>query len=218
MLALADFDAPTRSASGFLIRHILPRTGPPQLVSFLDRKALFTRLTFGDLIIGMGHGGPDVFTGQNEVVLLEAGKYDPRLVKGKFVKLLSCECGQELGQDLVDNGAIAFQGYTEDFLWVMDLDYISTPWADPMASKALLPVVCSMHLILDGKTNQESFDAELEGLSINAEKEEDELIKSCLEFDRDNAVLLGDGEARVKARPKISFPIPPPPLIPLLRT
>jgi len=217
MLALADFDAPTRSASGFLIRHILPRTGPPQLIGLLDRKTTFTMLTFGDLIIGMGHGSPDTFTGQNEVVLLEAGKYDPRLVEGKFVKLLSCECGQVLGQDIVDNGATAFQGYTEDFLWVMDYDYILTPWDDPMAKKALLPVVCSMHLILDGKTNREAFNAEIEGFALNAEEEEDELIKSCIEFNRANAVLLGDESAKIRARPKISFPIPPPPLISPLR-
>ncbi|GAH96523.1 unnamed protein product, partial [marine sediment metagenome] len=34
----------------------------------------------------------------------------------------------------------------------------------------------------------------------NAEVEEDELIKSCLEFNRDNAVLLGDPMARVRSR------------------
>jgi len=219
MLALADFDAPTRSASGFLIRYILPRMEPPQLVGLLDRKQPFTKLTFGDLIIGMGHGGEDTFTGQNEVTLLEVGKYDPKLVKGKFVKLLSCECGQKLGPDLIDNGAVSFQGYTEDFLWVMDLDYLSRPWADQLAAKALLPVICSMQLILDGKTNQESFNAELEGFTINAEIEEDELIKSCLEFDRDNAIMLGDGDSKVRKRPPIPLPfklIPPPPLPPTM--
>ena len=217
MIALADYDAPTRSASGFIIRHILPRTGPPQLIGPLDRKGPFAMLTFGDLILGMGHGDSDIFTGQNEVILLEVGKYDPKLVEGRFIKLLSCETGQELGQDLINNGATGFQGYTEEFLWIMDLDYILIPWSDPMAGKALLPVIRSMQLILDGKTNQEAFQAEIDGFTINIEKEEDELLKSCLEFDRDNAVMLGDPGAQVRARPKISFPIPPPPLLPLLR-
>ncbi|MBA7716491.1 hypothetical protein ES703_125564 [subsurface metagenome] len=99
---------------------------------------------------------------------------------------------------------------------MLDYDYITRPWADKMAATAMLPIVCSTQLLLDGKTSQEAFDAEVEGFTINAEKEEDELIKACLEFDRDNAVLIGNGGASIKARPSLALPfklIPPPPLL-----
>lgn len=214
MIALADHDYPTRSASGFITRYILPRTAPVQLIGPLDRKALFTRLSFGDFILAMGHGSPTEFCGQNEQVIMDTQHISD--VKGKMIKLISCETGQELGPALIKAGATGFQGYSEDFLWIMDLDYLSRPWADPLASKALLPVICSMQLILDGKTNQESFNAEIEGFSLNAEIEEDELIKACLEFDRDNAIMLGAEDARVRKRPSLPLPfkiIPPPPMI-----
>ena len=216
MIALADHDYPTRSASGFITRYILPRTTPVQLIGPLDRKALFTRLSFGDFILAMGHGSPTEFCGQNEQVIMDTQHISD--VKGKMIKLISCETGQELGPALIKAGATGFQGYKEDFLWVMDLDYLSRPFADPLAAKALLPVICSMHLILDGKTSREVFDAELEGFTINADAEEDELIKSCLEFDRDNAVLLGDPNAKIHKRPPLLLPFrlfEPPPFPPV---
>jgi len=217
VICLADYDFPTRSASGFLIRYVVPRSEPPQLVGELCRKPLFTTLTFGDLIIAMGHGDPDTLTGQNEVILMDT-EHIPN-VKGKIIKLVSCETGQKLGPALINAGAIAFQGFKEDFVWVMDADYISNPWADPYAAKALLPVVDSINSILDGKTNQEAFKVEKDGFSANIAKEEDELVRSCLEFDRDNAVLLGDPMARVRPRPKFRLPLPPPPiLIPIFQS
>jgi len=211
VICLADFDYPTRSASGFLIRYVVPRSEPPQLIGELSRKPLFTMLNFGDLIIGSGHGDPDTFTGQNEVILMDT-EHIPN-VKGKIIKLVSCETGQKLGPALINAGAIAFQGFKEDFIWVMDGDSILTPWADPWAAKALLPVVDSINAILDGKTNQEAFKIEQDGFSANIAKEEDELVRSCLEFDRDNAVSLGEPSAHIIRRPRITLPIPPPPLL-----
>jgi len=164
-----------------------------------------------DIIIGCGHGDVDAFTGQNEAVILEIGKYSPREVKGKVIKLISCQCGIALCPDLVKNGAACAMGYTDDYVWVMDADLASTPWSDKIAATSLIPVVDGINALLDGKTAQEAFDIELEGYSRNAEVEEDELVKACLEFNWDNAVLLGNPEARARARLRITFPLPPPP-------
>lgn len=214
VLAMSDFDLPTRSASGFLLRFIAPRVEPVQLFSILVRRTPF-RLTApqSDIIIGVGHGDVDAFTGQNEALLLKVGQYDPREVEGKVIKLLSCQTGVELGPDLVANGCAAYLGYTDDYLWVMDADLASTPWADKMAATSLMPVIDSLNALLDGRAAKEAHEIELEGYRRNAEVEEDELVKSCLEFNRDNAVLLGDPEARVRARPRIFLPIGPPPII-----
>jgi len=201
--------------SGFVIRYVVPRTIPPQLVGTLARKAPFSILPIGDLLVMVGHGAPTLITGQNEVVLLEVGQYNPSLIRGKVIKLISCESGRNLGPDLIKNGALSVQGYTEDLIWVLDYDYIMRPWADEMAATVMLPIICSIQLLLDGKSTEEAFNAELEGFTINAEKEEDELIKSCLEFDRDNAVLLGAKDTRISKRPPLLLPFkvfPPPPL------
>lgn len=212
MLTLPMFDAPTQCMSGFFTRYVVPRTIPPQLIGPLSAKMLFSALPKSDLLVMVGHGAPTLITGQNEVILLEVGQYNANLVAGKVIKLISCESGRTLGPDLITNGALSVQGYTEDLIWVLDYDYISIPWADKMAATVMLPIICSTQLILDGKTSRESFDSELEGFTINAEKEEDELIKACLEFNRDNAILLGDGTAKVRPRPRITLPIPPPPI------
>jgi len=213
-LALADFDLPTRSASGFMLRYIAPRVEPVQLLGMLVRRLPFQlSAPQSDIIIGVGHGDVDVFTGHNEAIILEVGKYDPREVKGKVIKLLSCQCGVVLGPDLIENGALSVGAYVDDYIWVCDADLASTPWADEMAATSLMPVVEGLNALLDGKTAKEAFDIELEGYTRNAEAEEDELIKACLEFNRNNAVLLGSESATIRARPKIRFPFPPPPII-----
>lgn len=222
ILALPSFDLSTRSASGYLLRWILPRLEPVHLLSFLDNRGAFVLAApQSDVIIATGHGSADAFTGQNEAVILEVGKYNPREVKGKVIKLLSCDCGIELAPDMVKNGALAVAGYRDDFIWVMDEELSSTPWADKTyASKVLMPVIDGLNALLDGKTAGEAFQIELDGFTRNAEIEEDELIKSCLEFNFENAILVGEGNARIRKRPPLPLPfrvMPPPPLPPVRR-
>ena len=216
-LVLSDFDLPTRSASGFMLRYIVPRTEPVQLFSVLARRMPF-QLTApqADLIIGCGHGDEDTFTGQKEAIILEVGKYDPREVEGKVVKLLSCQCGVRLGPDLVKHGAESVLGYVDDYVWVMNSDLTLTPWSDKMAAPCLIPVVDGLNALLDGKTAREAFETELAQYDCYSEIEEDELIKACIEFNRDNAIMLGDGSARIRQRPPLPLIfklVPPPPII-----
>jgi len=218
VLAMSDFDLATRSASGFLLRYIAPRVEPVQLLGMLVRRLPFQlSAPQSDIIIGAGHGSEDTFTGQNEAVILEVGKYDPKEVRGKMIKLLSCQTGVELGPDLVKNGATCVLAYVDDYVWVCDADLASTPWADKkFAGKCLMPVIDELNALLDGKSAREALDIELEGYSRNAEVEEDELVKACIEFNRSNAILLGDGGASIRARPSLALPfrlIPPPPLL-----
>lgn len=213
-LALADFDLPTRSASGFLLRHVVPRVGPVPLYSFLDRRLPFTLSAgWSDIIIGMGHGEADLFTGQNMALLLKVGRYQPQEVQGKVIYLLSCQTGNELGPDTISKGALSFLGFTDDFVWVMDSDLARTPWADEFAAPCLMPPIDAINALLDGKTVDEAYNVQTEGYIRNAEMEGDELIRSLIQFNMDNAVLLGDGGASVRARPNIMTPVPPPPII-----
>lgn len=217
-VCMADFDLPTRSASGYLLRWVAPRLEPVHLLSFLDRRLPFELAApQSDIIIGTGHGSVDAFTGQNEAIILEVGRYAPKEVEGKVIKLLSCQCGVELCPDMVRNGAICAMGYSDDYVWVVDAELAFTPWADKeFAAPCLMPVIDGLNALLDGKTAGEAMQVELEGYLTNASVEEDELVRSCIEFNYSNAVLLGDGTARVRARPKLPLPfkvIPPPPML-----
>ncbi|GAH85059.1 unnamed protein product, partial [marine sediment metagenome] len=126
-----------------------------------------------DIIIGCGHGDVYVFTGQNEAIILEVGKYDPKEVRGKVIKLLSCQTGVILGPDLVKNGAACVLAYMDDYVWVVDADLASTPWSDEMAATSLMPVIDGLNALLDGKTAKEALSIELEGYLRNAEVEQD---------------------------------------------
>lgn len=218
VLALPSFDLATRSASGYLLRWIAPRLEPVHLLHALDtRRAFILSAPQSDIIIMTGHGSEDSITGQNEAVILEVGKYSPGEVKGKVIKLLACQCGVILAPNMVEKGASSVAAYSDDYLWIMDSDLAFTPWADKeFAGKFLMPVIDGLNALLDGKAAGEALQIELDGYTGNAEVEEDELVKSLLEFNRDNAVLSGNPEAKVRARPGLALPfrlIPPPPII-----
>lgn len=211
MLALPIYDLPTRNASGFLIRHVLPRAFPPQLIGPADRKALFDTMTIGDLIVGVGHGSPSEFCGTNDQVLMDVDSIPD--VEGKVVILISCQTAQELGPALIDAGAVSYIGFREDLVWIADADKASTPWSDEMAAPLMIPLSDCVNTVLNGVSVGSAYKNLLASLSKSIEQEEDELMQSCLRFNLKNAVQLGDAGARVKPRPKIKFPIPPPPII-----
>jgi len=213
MICLADSDFSTKCMSGFLLRHVVPRSAPFQLIGPLDRRLPFSRFArFGDVIVGVGHGEEDIFSGQQEEILLEVGEYNKDEVNGKFIKLVSCQTGEKLGPNLIRNGALAFQGYTEDYLWVADADYIATPWDDPIAGKFIRPVIDALNALFNGEMNVVVYNIEISGYEHNLAQEEDVLSKSFLRWNKDHLVYLGDPNARIRPRPKISLPIPPPPL------
>jgi len=67
---------------------------------------------------GVGHGLPDTFTLECKEVFLKTGPkpIGLRTMGGRFVHLLSCLAGRQLGPDLIERGgAEAFLGYTEKF-------------------------------------------------------------------------------------------------------
>lgn len=66
-------------------------------------------------LTGVGHGDSNIFTGYCNQEVLQVGDYDPTLVAGKIVHLLSCSTAAALGPDLVANGCVAFFGYSAPF-------------------------------------------------------------------------------------------------------
>jgi len=211
MLALPLYDLPTRSASGFLIRYVLPRSVPPQLIGPTDRRQPFQMLTIGDTIIGVGHGDASEFCGHNDQVIMDTLTIPD--VRGKVIILISCETAKELGPVLIQSGAASYIGFRDDLVWVVDADMAPSPWSDKLAATVMMPIASCVNHVLDGKSTGEAFDMLIENLARNALAEEDDLVRSCIKFNERNTALLGDSAARVTARPKITLPIPPPPIL-----
>ncbi len=195
---MPDFEMATHTVTGFLLRYVALRMEPVQLWREAARPPIFSLAARpAGLIMGTGHGSPTTFTGQNAVPLWEVSKYNPAECQGKIIKLLSCLTGQRLGPDLIHNGARAYQGYSEDFVFFADDEYLLHPWDDPLASLYLKPAIEAMVALIQGRTCQEAFDIERAGYDRSIASSADPLITDPIKFDRDHMVMLGDPQARV---------------------
>ena len=75
-------------------------------------------------ITGVGHGASDSFpdpqVNGTPIWSITINGYDPNLIKGKIIHLVSCDTAESLGRALADpngGGAAAFFGYSGGFTW-----------------------------------------------------------------------------------------------------
>ncbi|MDD5510532.1 MAG: hypothetical protein PHI12_06975 [Dehalococcoidales bacterium] len=212
-ICLASFDLPSHSSSAFVLRYIVPRC-PVMLYGPMAQPGFFGLTSpISDFILGTGHGSDREYCAQNESIIWKVGEYNPGQVRGKVVKLLSCNTGMMLGPDLIKNGARAYLGYDDDFLWIADSIYYPVPWEDRTAAACLMPVIQSLNALLDGSTCAEAIAIERQGYLQNIERTDNELLSSLLEHNNNHTVIYGDQSATITPRPKVTPPIPPPPLL-----
>ena len=88
-------------------------------------------------ITAAGHGEYDLFRGYHNDPIWKAG-HNLSNVKGTIVHLLSCKTGRLLGRDMIQQGARAFWGYTEDFKFVRKIPTPSHIHTDTLAGDAIL--------------------------------------------------------------------------------
>lgn len=124
----------TKAAAQYRKAKVIPcfikqRITPIILTGSNDTRANFKNACLRKGVVyisGVGHGSPTAYTGYRYDRLLEIGGYDPREVKGKIIHLLSCKTAQQLGPDVVRNGACAYFGYFENF--TITWDHPNTFW------------------------------------------------------------------------------------------
>lgn len=66
---------------------------------------------------GVGHGFPNSYTGDNLDPIFSKGHFSLKECKGKIVHFLSCETAAGLGPHFVDNGCLAYFGYSDNFTY-----------------------------------------------------------------------------------------------------
>jgi hypothetical protein len=219
-LSMADFDLSTRSASGFLLKYIVPRLEPVLLYGPLARRLPFSLIApHSDVIITVGHGDSDVVTGQDDGDLLKIGQYNDNEIQGKVIYSLSCLSAEDLGPDLINHGAAAFLGWLDDYMWIIDESNLMTPWNDKLAAPCMMPVIAGLDALLNGKTVSEVKKIQDDSYSVYAANTDDELIKALVEFNQSNFVLYGDPQAKINPRPPLpsifKYVSPPPMLMPV---
>ncbi len=106
-------------------------------------------------VTGVGHGGYNIYTGQNTEPLLISGEND-NLMADRVVYLLSCRVGARLGRTIMEKGGIAFLGYKQDYVLCGQEpgDEYSHSFAE--CSNAII------NALLEGKTPDEAYNAALD--------------------------------------------------------
>ena len=155
------------------------------------------------LVVGCGHGGPDIWvgqyiTGQGYSTLLTTA--NAGLMAKRVVYLLSCLTAQSLGPEMIGKGAVAYAGYNQEFVWTVE-----SPWS-PATDRLAAPfgrVATMFPRVLDGskivreakERTLEVFEQEIERWEKSSDPYAREVVKWLL-WDRDAFTVLGDEEAR----------------------
>ncbi|MDD5527833.1 MAG: hypothetical protein PHO56_02535 [Patescibacteria group bacterium] len=121
------------------------------------RKYLESMLKKQDpsLVFLNGHGDNSVITGQDNEILAAVGDNE-KIFDSRVIYSLSCCSGKELGPALVKNGAKAFIGYKEKFIFVYDEKCRTRPEQDAVVDNFLDPSNQVMISLIKGHTPKDS--------------------------------------------------------------
>ncbi len=103
------------------------------------------------LVVINGHGSESSVTGYDNETLLNLDS-NLRLLSGKLVYARSCRSAKKLGRVSVSKGCLAYIGYDDDFVFMIDEDKITRPLEDKTAALFLEPANHLVILLLKGYT------------------------------------------------------------------
>lgn len=135
------------------------------------------------LVVVNGHGNDSSVTGFDNETLLDTNS-DLKLLRNKLVYARSCRSAKKLGRKTITKGCLAYIGYDDDFVFLIDEDKITRPLEDKIAGQFLEPANYLVILLLKGhfvyEANQRSKEKYkqniLKLMTSSATKEEKELI------------------------------------------
>jgi len=150
-----------------------------------------------------GHGGPDLVCGHNDEILIKAGKNEIAL-KGVVAYALSCSSAKILGPATVQAGAVAYIGYTEDFIFFISPEKMKKPQEDKTAEMFLAPANHVVVSLAKGHTAGEATNTAKNYFLKNIQKlissessvDEREYIRYLI-WDMRSLVCQGDRDAVV---------------------
>jgi len=153
-----------------------------------------------EFVVLAGHGGPSVWTGAGMQVVLEACRNDG-MMAGSQCQFISCLTGISLCPSMVSKGAVAVQGYTAEFIWMIDGS--GYPAGDVYAASFTRTLVEAARAILRGGTWQEFYstfrrvsDEEIARWG-NSSDPLAASVMMCLRSNRDSMVVSGAGSMEV---------------------
>jgi hypothetical protein len=159
-----------------------------------------------EIVFLNGHGSEDCIGGHNDEVLVKA-EDNHEVLKGKITYALACKSGKVLGRKISKGNDATYIGYTDDFIFISDNNYVSKPLSDP---KARLFMEASNHVmvsLLKGHSAQEAseksknaFRANFTRLLSSGNDPDSSNIAKYLWWNMRNQVCLGNGAAKLPVR------------------
>ena len=166
-----------------------------RVLGILKKKASLTML-----VVFNGHGSYTAVTGHNNEPLVTQENAD--VLASKIVYARSCQSAKGLGQAAVAARAIAYIGYQEDFIFLIDEDKISKPLEDMKAALFLEPsnyVIIGLlkgHSVSDANNRSKNlFRKNIEKLLVGESSSENFYAARFLYWNMTNQVCLGNGAA-----------------------
>lgn len=118
------------------------------------------------LIFLNGHGNTEVIAGNDDQVLADRTTVLP----GAVVYARSCDAGEGLGPMLVVQGARSFIGYRRKFIFGYTAEFITRPFADPMAALFLEPSNLVISTLLKGHAASDAHHRSRDAMFRNFKK------------------------------------------------
>ena len=153
-----------------------------------------------DFVVLSGHGSARIFTGSGMQVVLEACRND-QMMAGSQSMFISCLTGISLCPSMVSKGAQVAQGYTAEYIWMIDGS--GSPAGDVYAASFTRVLVESASVILRGGSWQEFYstyrrvsDEEIAAWG-NSSDPLAASVMMCLRSNRNSLVISGAGSVYV---------------------
>ena len=144
-----------------------------------------------------GHGKDDCVAGHDNEIILNDG--DKKAVNSKIIFARSCKSAKVLGKKAIIQGALAYLGYTDDFIFFYTPEKISQPLEDKTAALFLEPSNHIIIALLKGhstgdadKKAKELFRKNMKELLIKGPSSDDYYAVKGLYWDMIHQVCLGD--------------------------
>lgn len=150
-----------------------------------------------------GHGSADCVTGHDNEVLVRLGENHETL-RGKITYVVSCDSGQRLGPKVVEHGDATYLGYSDEFIFVGDRNYVGKPSHDPRAKPFGEASNHVMISLLKGHCAREASERSKKifrdySVRLSSSMADPDALQAaqCLWWNMTHQVCLGDPEARL---------------------
>jgi hypothetical protein len=155
-----------------------------------------------ELVFLNGHGDKNSVTGHDNCQLVDGDNH--HILAGRITYALSCNSGKELGVRIGQDKGATYIGYSDEFIFIFDRNYLSRPLQDPLAHPFMESSNQVMISLIKGNPAKSAIDGSKNAfrshytrlLSSTADPNALQAAQ-CLWWNMRHQVLCGDGDAKM---------------------